>query len=157
MIKLAEEGKSTRQIAEIVHISLKDIGTIKRRYTDEEESIEPEKSMSKNSKAFTPLKQNAELVDVAITLNMDTYEVLDRFNYYLQLSSKDKLMTIYREFGDADIQLLDHLYKKLKLHGLDNRNDISNIVQHGRKLRIWIKNYMKPLKKMGGLTPSTRN
>ena len=42
---------------------------------------------------------------------------------------------MYRELGDNDIQLLEHLYKELKLHGLDNKNDISNIVQQGEKLK----------------------
>ncbi len=73
VIKLAEEGKSTRQIAEAVHISLKDIGTIKRRYTGEEESIEKNNSLSINSKAFKLFKENKNLVDVAITLNMDAH------------------------------------------------------------------------------------
>ena len=39
VIKLAEEGKSTRFIAEAAHVSLKDIGTIIRRYTGEDEDI----------------------------------------------------------------------------------------------------------------------
>lgn len=42
---------------------------------------------------------------------------------------------MYRELGDNDIQLLAHLYKELKLHGLNNKNDISNIVQQGEKLK----------------------
>ena len=75
------------------------------------------------------------MVDVAIAINMEAWEVLDRFNEYLQLSSKYKLMSMYRELGDDDIQLLEHLYKELNLHGLDNRNDISNIVQQGEKLK----------------------
>jgi hypothetical protein len=42
---------------------------------------------------------------------------------------------MYRELGDEDIQLLAYLYKELKLYGLDNRNDISIIVQQGEKLK----------------------
>ena len=44
-------------------------------------------------------------------------------------------MAMYRELGDNDIKLLAHLYKELKLQGLDNKNDISNIVQQGEKLK----------------------
>lgn len=66
---------------------------------------------------------------------MDTPEVLDRFNEYLQLSSKDKLMSLYRDLGDDNIQLLVYLYKEPKWHGLDNRNDISSIVQKGEKIK----------------------
>ncbi len=152
MIKLAEEGKSTRYIAQVVHISLKDIGTILRRHTGEEKGLteQQDKSLSINSRALKLLKENTELVDVAIALNMDTPDVLDRFNEYLQLSSKDKLMAMYRHLGDADIQLLNHLYKELKLHGLDNRNDISNIVQQGEK----IKNLDKELYETAGIIGS---
>ncbi len=150
VIKLSYEGKSTKYIAQAVHISPKDIGTIIRKHTGEEKSTETEKSMSISSKAFKLLKENTELVDVAIILNMDTPDVLDRFNEYLQLSSKDKLMAIYREIGDEDLQLLEHLYKELKLHGLNNKTDISNIVQQVEKL----KNLDKDLDETAGLIGS---
>ncbi len=99
VIKLAEEGKSTRQIAETVHISLKYIGTIRRRYTGEEESIERNNSLSINSKAFNLFKENKNLVNVAITLNMDAHEVLDLHTEFLRLSNKNNLISIYFERG----------------------------------------------------------
>lgn len=73
--------------------------------------------MSITSRAFKLLNENRSLVDVAIILNMEACKVMDRFNEYLQLSSKYKLMSIYTEMGDDDIQLLEHLYKEIKLHG----------------------------------------
>lgn len=57
--------------------------------------------------AFKFLKENKSLVDVAITLNIDAWEISDRFNEYLQLSNRDKLMAIYREMYDDDLQLLN--------------------------------------------------
>ena len=39
VIKLAEEGRNTRDIAQVAHVSLKDIGTIIRRYTGEDENL----------------------------------------------------------------------------------------------------------------------
>ena len=36
VIQLASQGKTTRQIAKLAHVSLKDIGTIIRRFTGEE-------------------------------------------------------------------------------------------------------------------------
>ncbi len=137
VIKLAEEGKSTRYIAQVVHISPKDIGTIIRRHTGEEKGLaeQQDKNLSINSRALKLLKKNTDLIDVAIDLNMDTSEVLDRFNDYLQLSSKDKLMAMYREMGDEDIQLLDHLYKELKRYGLCNKRDIFNILQQVENLK----------------------
>jgi len=137
VIELANQGKSTRYIAQVVHISLKDIGTIIRRYTGEEDVAPTEsqdKTLSLTSKAFKLFKDNKSLVDVAIALNMEADEVLCLHSDYLQLSNKDKLMSIYRETGD-DIHQLAYLYNELKWHGLANRKDIYNIVQHSEKLK----------------------
>ena len=81
MIKLAEEGKNTREIAQTVHISLKDIGTIIRKYLGEEEdeTVYSGKALFMNSKAFKLFKENKNLVDVAITLNIETDEVLGMY------------------------------------------------------------------------------
>ena len=43
--------------------------------------------------------------------------------------------------------MLEHLYKEPKWHGLDNRDDISNIVQQGEKL----KNLDKDLAEIAGI------
>ncbi len=44
VIKLAKEGKTTREIAKIVHMSLKDIGIILRKITgDEDPKLESER------------------------------------------------------------------------------------------------------------------
>ena len=53
VIRLAEEGKSIRYIAEAAHVSLKDIGTIIRRHIGEDEkSACQDKGLSINSRAF---------------------------------------------------------------------------------------------------------
>ena len=47
VIKLTEEGKTTREIAKVVHISLKDIGKIIRKETGDTEATEGEKDKEK--------------------------------------------------------------------------------------------------------------
>ena len=93
-----------------------------------------EKSMSINSRAFNLFKENKNLVDVAIALNIDAHEVLDLHSDYLRLSNKNKLMSIYFELDD-EIHLLAWLYDKLKMHGLANKKDIHNILQQEDKLK----------------------
>ncbi len=135
VIKLANQGKSSRYIAQVVHISLKDIGTIIRKYTGEVEAeAEVDKHMSVNSRAFKLLKENKNLVDVAISLNLDAHEVLDLHTDYLRLSNKNKLMSIYFEMDD-EIHLLVWLYDNLKRYGLANDKDIHNILQQEDKLK----------------------
>jgi transposase len=55
VIKLASEGKSTKNIAQIAHVSLGDIGKIIRRFTGEETGYQ-NKSPSITSKAFQMFK-----------------------------------------------------------------------------------------------------
>ena len=46
VIQLAEAGKTTRHIAQVAHISLKDIGTIIRKYTGEDRIVKAVKNIT---------------------------------------------------------------------------------------------------------------
>ncbi len=120
----------------MAHVSLKDIDIIIRNYLGEEENETGHsgKALSTNSKAFKLFKEGKNLVDVAITLNVDTDEVLGMYSDYLRLLNLQKLMTIYREMGD-DIYLLEHLYHDLKSERLATRKDIHRIIEQAGKLR----------------------
>ena len=86
VIKLAEEGKTTREIAKEVHISLKDIGKIIRKetgdiddHTEREKEKEKEKEKQKRLKSLSPyaqafqmFKNKLSLADVVIELDIDT-------------------------------------------------------------------------------------
>jgi hypothetical protein len=88
-------------------------------------------------------------VDVTIALDMDADEVLGLYTDYLQLSNKDKLMSIYIQIGD-DIDQLVYLNNQLEWYGLANRKDIYNIVQYREKLKSFDKVSMKQLMKLAG-------
>ena len=136
VIKLAEEGKTTRDIAQVAHVSLKDIGTILRRYTGEEE--EPsyhEKGLLTCSRPFKLFKEGKSLIDVAIALDIDADEVLGAYSDYLRLLNLNKLMTLYRELGDEDFSLLEYLYNQLKWEGLATKRDIHRIIGAAGELR----------------------
>ena len=136
VIKLAEEGKTTRDIAQVAHVSLKDIGTILRKYTGEEgESPYREKGLSTCSRAFKFFKEGKSLVDTAIALDIDTDEVLGVYCDYLRLLNLQKLMTLYREMGDEDFGLLEYLYNQLKWEGLATKKDIHRIIEQAGELR----------------------
>jgi hypothetical protein len=153
VIRLAKEGKNTRDIAKVAHVSLKDIGIIIRNYLGEEESETDHsvKALSTNSKAFKLFKENKNLVDVAIILNIDTDEVLSFYNDYLRLLNLQKLMTIYREMED-DIYLLEYLYHELKSEGLATRKDIHRIIEQAGKLRSLDQTLMETAKDIGRLS-----
>ena len=76
VIKLAEEGKTTRAIAKNVHISLKDTGDIIRKHTgDEIRDQDQVKKPTLESMAFTMFKEDKSNVDVAISLNLPAVDV----------------------------------------------------------------------------------
>jgi hypothetical protein len=136
VIKLAEEGKSTRFIAEAAHVSLKDIGTIIRRHTGEEdEAAYRDKCLSINSRAFKLFKEGKNKVDVAITLDIDADQVFYIHEDYLRLLSLDRLTTIYKELGNDGIDLLNYLYNQLKWEGLATKRDIHRIIGAAGELR----------------------
>ena len=98
VIKLANEGKTTREIAKAVHISLKDIGKIIRKITGDDESpAEKEKEEEKKQKwlkslsyyaqAFVMFRDKKSLVDVAIEIDQEANIIL---NYYSRLSAINK-------------------------------------------------------------------
>jgi transposase len=94
VIKLANEGKTTRKIAKAVHISLKDIGKILRKITGDDESLSEKekekevqkqrrlKSLSPYAKSFQMFKDKKSLADVAIELDIKTAAVLDFYSDY---------------------------------------------------------------------------
>jgi hypothetical protein len=136
VIRLAEEGKSTRFIAEAAHVSLKDIGTIIRRHTGEEE--EPacqDKCLSTSSRAFKLFKEGKSKVDVAIALDIDADQVLRRYEDYLRLLSLDHLTTMYKELGNDGLYFLNYLYNQLKWEGLATKKDIHRIIGAAGELR----------------------
>ncbi len=87
VIRLANQGTSTRQIAKAANISLEDICTILRRYTGGKDTAAANTGsyLSINAHAFELFKDNKDLVDFAITLNMKADEVLDLPSDYLHL------------------------------------------------------------------------
>jgi hypothetical protein len=135
VIKLASEGKTTKKIAQIAHVSLGDIGKIIRRFTGEVTEYQ-NKSPSITSKAFQMFNENKSRVDVAIALNLEADDVVTLFEDYMRLLNLNKLMNIYKELGDG-VYLLHHLFHEMKWEGIANKSAISRFVEMaGRITRL---------------------
>lgn len=72
VIKLPNEGKTTRKIAKEVHISLKSIGNILNKVTGEEEDEKQQRLKSKSdyARAFKVFRDGRPLTDIAIELDI---------------------------------------------------------------------------------------
>ena len=115
VIELANEGKTTREIAKEVHISLKSIGQILNKVTgdDEAEKEQRLKDKSEYAQTFKMFKDGLPLEDVAIELDIESSAVLCYYEDYLKLVNMGRLVIIYNELKD-DLPLFLRLYRRIK-------------------------------------------
>ena len=132
VIQLYQEGKTRRQIAEVVHMGFKDIADIINEYTGEDKRVnKPEKS--KDSRAFELFLQGKQSVEVAIELDMPADKVEELHVQYWRLSKLDDLEILYHE-AEYSLSLLLRLHEILKDKRITNEKDICElieIVKHG--------------------------
>lgn len=157
VIKLAKEGKTTREIAKIVHMSLKDIGEIIRKFTgDHKHSVsnmieEEEKKKSLCTQAFQIFREKKPLTEVAITLDLDADTVLDYYLDYTRLTGMYELTILYNNLG-RDLPLFLHLYNRIQEEGL-GREEISYMieVQHNvadlERAVMWLNKHVPELER----------
>jgi transposase len=112
VIELYDHGKTRRQIAEIVHMSFKDIADIINEYTGEDKQFsKPEKS--KDSRAFELFLHGKQSIEVAIELDMPADKVEELHVQYWRLSKLDNLEILYHE-AEYSLSLLLRLHNILK-------------------------------------------
>jgi transposase len=150
VIQLAHEGKTTREIAKQVRISLRDIGTIirketgdykeedyiakeKQKHDDEQQKQERLKYLSPYARSFQMFKDRKPLEDVAIELDLDTDTVLYYYKDYLRLLKMDWLFKVYNDLK-KDFPIFFHLYQRIKKEGL-NKQDIMVLVRNQQRLK----------------------
>jgi hypothetical protein len=127
VIELYKQGKTRRQIAEIVHMSFKDIATIIIGYTGEDKQVNKSEK-SKDSRAFELFLQGKQSVEVAIELDMPADQVEELHVQYWRLSKLDDLEELYYEAGYS-LPLLLRLHNILKDKRITKDKDISDLIE----------------------------
>ena len=148
VIKLAEEGKTTREIAKLAHLSLREIGAIIRRATgdldlevekkantEEQQRIEKLKKASPYAKAFHMFREGRPLSQVVVELDLKADVVLDYYNDYLKLLDMKRLVMIHNEIGDG-ITLFIYLYRRVVNEGLSKQQVCYLIKTQGKLLEL---------------------
>jgi hypothetical protein len=131
VLKLAMENNNYRTISKIAHVSFIDIGKIIRKYNGETEYQNTDPSVT--SKAFQMFKEGKNRVDVAIALNLESFDVMKFFREYLELSNLDELVTTYDYLGNKLSIFLD-LFGRMKDEGILSQPAIARFVQSAGKL-----------------------
>jgi hypothetical protein len=144
VLKLLNEGKTTREIAKLVHVSLKNIGKITRKAAGDDNPDESEEELVQNRKltdksyyaqSFQMFKEGKSLVDVVIELDLDAEQVRAFYYDYLDLTNRKKLTIIYQELKDEDdFPLFLHLFQRIKKEGL-NKQDVTDILENQNNLK----------------------
>jgi hypothetical protein len=126
VIALYKQGKTRRQIAEIVHMSFKDIADIINDHTGDSEVNQPVKS--KDARAFELFLQGKQSVEVAIELDMPADKVEELHVQYWRLSKLDDLEILYHE-AKYSLSLLLQLHDILKDNRITKDKDIRELIE----------------------------
>jgi hypothetical protein len=126
VIALYKQGKTRRQIAEIVHMSFKDIADIINDHTGDSEVNQPVKS--KDARAFELFLQGKHSVEVAIELDMPADKVEELHVQYWRLSKLDDLEILYHE-AEYSLSLLLQLHDILKDNKITKDKDIRELME----------------------------
>lgn len=125
--ELYKQGKTRRQIAEVVHMSFKDIADIINKYTGEDKQVnKPEKS--KDSRAFELFLQGKQSVEVAIELDMPAKKVEELHVQYWRLSKLNDLEILYHE-TEYSLSLLLQLHNILRDKRITKDKDICELIE----------------------------
>jgi transposase len=128
VIQLYQQGKTRRQIAEVVHMSFKDIANVIKKHTGEESISLDKPEKSKDARAFELFLKGKQSVEVVIELDMSAGEVEELHVQYWRLRKLDELETLYNE-AKYSLSLLLRLFKTLKAMRIIKDKDIYDIIE----------------------------
>ena len=103
------QGKTTREIARIERMSIRDISAILK---EEEARRQKNKQQEISSKAYKLFSEGKRPVEVAIILNLREPEVIKLYREYWKLTGLNKLNSIHKE-TNGKIWIVLKLYKEL--------------------------------------------
>ena len=132
VIKLYQEGKPIRQIAQQAHLSFGTIGKIVRRINgqDEDETVPNDlASKSKQTQALSMFLHGKRPVEVAIELDLSSTEVENILQEYWLLTNLDELALVYLEIK-SHLDLFLNLFHIMKKNKLLNQKNIKTILKY---------------------------
>jgi len=126
VLDLYNEGKSTREIAPIAHISFRDIGCIIDKKEKEKETIEGQvQQITQSTQAYKLFSEGKSPEEVATALNLRQPQVTELYTEHWKLNGLYVLHQIYEEIK-GEIGYFVNLYRLAKAAGMN--------VQHVNRL-----------------------
>jgi hypothetical protein len=107
------QGKTTREIAKLERMSIRDISTIlKEENARRQKHKDQHQQEEKSSKAYKLFSEKKSRVEVAVALNSREPEITNMYREYWRLKGLHKLNLIYKE-TNSKIWIVLKLYKEL--------------------------------------------
>ena len=131
-LRLHQENKTIRQIAEAVHVSFGNIGKIIRRLDGRADNDGSDLDLSNKSKtiqAFYLFKNRKKPIDVSIDLDIPANEIEDILQEYWVLIQLNELALVYYEIRSNLDQFLK-LFHTLKKNRSVNQKDIGSLLKY---------------------------
>jgi hypothetical protein len=125
--ELLEQDKSTREIAEEVHMSFGDIGSIRKRLfgaTEAQTKKEREITLSTDTKVFKMFEEGKTPIEVTIQLDLKPDDVGRLYRQWWDLKGLDLLNRLYEETRD-EIFEFHAVYSQMKDEGLPAKKVIA--------------------------------
>ena len=126
VIQLHEEGKTQREIAQIAHMSIRDISKIIRKVN----GITEEKSVEK--RALDLFYKGQKPIEAAVELNLNASKTSKLYKHYRKFEGFHRLVSIYEEIND-NLSLFLKLYYAIIQNGI-KPNEIVNLVKNSNEL-----------------------
>jgi hypothetical protein len=136
VVKLYQEGKPIREIAQQAHLSFGTIGKIVRRINgqDGDETVPNDMiNKSKETQALNLFLHGKRPVDVAIQLDISSIEVENILQEFWVLNKLDELACIYPEIKNQ-LDLFLQLFHAMKINKLFNQKDIKTALKYAHDL-----------------------
>ena len=126
VIQLHQERKTQREIAQIAHMSVRDISKIIRKL----EGIPEEKSIE--TQALDLFYQGKKPIEVSVELDLKTSKIIRLYKDYLKLEGFHKLVSLYEEIND-NLSLFLKLYYAIIQNNI-KPIEIVNLVKNSNEL-----------------------
>src|SRR4051794_39574884 len=140
VIELYQQGKTIREIAQEVHMSFGDIGSIIKKLTGLDGDNKPKQqdkipvtTLSKDSQAFALFSDGKRTTEVAIKLDLGA-DVVDRlYQQFWRLEGIYQLNLVYKEIRRYLPSFLN-LFKLMKQQKMMSENHVVDALRVGKEL-----------------------
>src|SRR6188472_3644138 len=141
VIDLYQQSKTIREIAQEVHMSFADIGSIIRKVTglqdnDKNKSKEQDKApttLSKDSQAFALFSEDKKPIEVAIKLDLGADVVDKLYQQFWRLQGLYQLNLVYKEIKRYLTSFLK-LFKLMKQQKMMSEHHVVDALKFGKEL-----------------------